>query len=186
MIKKGIAYYPSTSIKDDDGYDIINDIIKADKGTDEEEEEKKPKQPSLLDLDPKPKEKRKKRSKFKEISRLFIFDDLSSEVRSSSSLKRLLKLNRHLLCKTIISSQWVNDLDPQSINQLDYTFLFKAHNDEKLAEIHRKLDLSIDLETFKDIYKMVTGDKTKFNFLYIDRFEEYRQNFNKLIMLEEQ
>ena len=184
--RKKIDYYPSTSIKDDEGHDLLADILKEEEDvSDGEEDEEKP-NIQLLDLDEKkPAERKKKPSKFKELKYIFVFDDLSNEIRTSASLKKLLKTNRHLLSKVIISSQWVNDLEPQCINQLDYVFLFKSHNDDKLLEIWKKLDLCIEFELFKEIYQACTGDLTKFHFLYIDRFEQYRMDFNKLIILSD-
>jgi hypothetical protein len=184
---KGIACYPSTSIKDDDGFDLVQDILKEDEnfGQINDDSDDEHKDNGLLNLDEElTKKKRKKKSKFKELRRLIIFDDLANEIRGSTSLKTLLKKNRHILCKTIIASQHINDLDPQSINQLDYVFLFKSHNDDKLVELHKKLDLSISPERFISMYKTITGDKTKYDFLYITRFEEYRKNFNNEILLE--
>ena len=188
---KGIACYPSTSIKDDDGFDLVQDILKEDENfgedieSDDRSDESAKINNGLLNLDEeKSKKKRKKKSKFKELRRLIIFDDLANEIRGSNSLKTLLKKNRHILCKTIIASQHINDLDPQSVNQLDYVLLFKSHNDAKLIELHMKLDLSITPEQFVQMYKMVTHDKTKFDFLYITRCEEYRKNFNNEIIMD--
>ena len=39
----------------------------------------------------------------------FVFDDLSGEIRTSQSLRRLLKMNRHIKSKTIVSSQYVSE-----------------------------------------------------------------------------
>jgi len=191
---KGIACYPTTSIKDENGFDLVQDILKEDENfgedIDDSEEnsgESNTNNNGLLNLDENAKhdkKKRKKKSKFKELRRIIIFDDLANEIRGSNSLKTLLKKNRHILCKTIIASQHINDLDPQSINQLDYVLLFKSHNDAKLLELHLKLDLSVTPEQFVHMYKMVTHDKSKFDFLYITRFEEYRKNFNNEIILE--
>ena len=185
--KHDIAYYPSTSIYDDDGNDLLADILKIDEdfldNGKAEDDDPKPKI-HLLDLDPKPKERKKKKSKFKELRRLFIFDDLSNEIRRSKSLIKLLKINRHLKCKCIVASQWLKDLDPQCINQLDYVFLLKFHNEEKLEDLREKLDLSIPLDLFLFMYKYVTRNKNEFNFLYITRFESYRMNFNKQIIID--
>ncbi|MDR3665495.1 MAG: hypothetical protein P4L35_01510 [Ignavibacteriaceae bacterium] len=98
--KHHIEFYPSTSIYDDDGHDLLADILKEDedfydlKDAEDSEQEEKP-VITLLDLNPKPKEKKEKRSKYKELRRLFIFDDLTGEIRWSKSLTQLLKKNRH-------------------------------------------------------------------------------------------
>lgn len=185
--RKGIPFYPSTSMKDDDGFDLVHDILiqdkqwkdMNDKGTNNEDDN----EINLLDLDEKaPKPKRKRKSKYRELRRIFIFDDLSNEIRKSKSIKALLKQNRHYHYKTIFSSQWVNDLEPDCISQMDYTLLFKEHNEDKLEELYYKLNLSLSLEQFLKLYDAVTNNKKEFNFLYISRTGEYRRNFdNKYI-----
>ena len=183
---KGIPVFASTSIKDDDGFDLIEDILKIDemwkKAKDNHEDVK---DPTLLDLDEKPKGKKPRKSKYKELRRIFILDDLSHEIRTSKSLIQLLKANRHYHYKTLLSSQYPNDLQPQAINNLDYVILFKDHNDEKLTEIHKKIDSSVPLDKFIRIYRMITRDKRKFDFMYISRFDEVRRNFNELILWDE-
>ena len=188
MDSKGIEYYPSTSLKSDDGFDLIEDILKIDEDMFKEDEgtdEKGEVQLKLLDLDPKPKERKPRKSKYKEINRLFVFDDISNEL-NSTSLRRLMKMHRHIRSKILLSTQWLNDIPPQSISQLDYTFLFKNIIPDKLTEAHKKLDLSLDLNVFINMYEDITKDKKLFNFLYITRFEEYRKNFNELIIIEGQ
>lgn len=111
---------------------------------------------------------------------LFIFDDFSGELKDKNLIK-LLKENRHYKSKVIISSQYPNDMRPDSRSQLDYWILFGAHNDEKLLEIYQFCTLGITFEKFKELYKFATKDK--YNFLYIDRAnEEYRKNFNNKII----
>jgi hypothetical protein len=107
---------------------------------------------------------------------MFIFDDLGNEMRKPSIYKLLLK-QRHFKAKTILSSQYINNLMPSSIQQLDYVILFGGHNSDQLSELHKKLDLNISLETFIDYYHEAT--KEKYHFLYIDRREGlYRKDFN--------
>jgi hypothetical protein len=186
--RKGIPVYTSTSIKDDDGFDSIADLLKIDedfmgKKDDDDDDDK---DPALLDLDEKPpKEKKPRKSKYKELRRIFVLDDLSHEIRTNKSLIQLMKANRHYFYKTIIASQYVNDLQPQSINMLDYVILFKGHNDEKITELHKKIDSSIPLPKFIEIYRTITKDKHKFDFMYISRFDEVRRNFSDLIMWDE-
>lgn len=107
---------------------------------------------------------------------MFIFDDLGNEMRKPSIYKLLLK-QRHFKAKTILSSQYINNLMPSSIQQLDYVILFGGHNSDQLSELHKKLDLNISLEDFIDYYHEAT--KEKYHFLYIDRREGlYRKDFD--------
>lgn len=110
---------------------------------------------------------------------LFIFDDISTELRNPS-LAKLLKVHRHLKASCIISSQYLHDLLPSSILQLDYFVAFKSFSVEKLEYIHKMLDLSIPFDLFWEIYKSATKDK--FNFLFMNvRTEEIRRNLNNKI-----
>ena len=112
-----------------------------------------------------------------------IMDDLSNEIRHPS-VGHLLKRNRHFRSKVIISSQYLHDLPPGSIQQLDYILLWPGipHKttgpENKLKKIHNSLDLSISYPLFEKLYDNATEEK--YNFLYVDiRNEKYRHNFNK-------
>ena len=108
---------------------------------------------------------------------LLIFDDLSTELRSKY-ISGILKKNRHLKMKIILSSQYSTDLEPQAISQLDYMLIFKGIPETKLEIIHKQLDLSIDYIKFKQMYEEATKDR--YNFYYIDvRSETFRKNFDK-------
>ena len=112
---------------------------------------------------------------------ILIFDDLSHELKLPS-LVSLLKKNRHYKLKVILSSQYLNDLKPESIRQMDYVLLFKGQSDDKLAKVIKDCDIAIDLPTLKTIYDDAT--KEDFGFLYIDvRNDQFRKCFNKLYML---
>lgn len=110
---------------------------------------------------------------------LFIFDDLSASLRNSA-LTALLKKNRHIKSRVIISSQWLNDMEPSAIQQLDYMIAFGGIPAEKVEEMRQKLDLDIGPEKFFDMYRKATAEK--YHFLYIDvRDGKYRQDFDKEI-----
>jgi hypothetical protein len=111
---------------------------------------------------------------------IFVFDDLSTELRNKT-VATLLKSNRHYKSKVLISSQYPNDLKPESIKQMDYVILFGGHDEVKLEKFYRDLDLSISVERFKEMYKFAT--QKKFNFLYIDTVNEtFRVNLNQEIV----
>ena len=142
---------------------------------DEDEQEK-----SIFDSDSEDEEP-KKREKYRAPEYIFILDDLSTELKSNS-IPRLLKVNRHFLSKTIISSQWLNDLHPMSRKQQDYLILFRGHPEKKLVEIHRDANISIPIEEFWKVYKFAT--EKPFSFLYVDcTTGEFRRNFTDMIEL---
>jgi len=116
---------------------------------------------------------------------IFVFDDISMELRNPA-VGQLCKMSRHIKASVYISSQWVMDLAPQTIKQLSYFFCFRSFSRDKLEHIHKLLDLSIDLEKFYDIYDYVFKDGGQYDFLYIDvRNQKYRKNFNKEIVFDD-
>lgn len=129
-----------------------------------------------------PEEEKKKEYKPKKIAceNLFIFDDIPAVMLRNPSLAKLLKVHRHSKSSVIISSQYLNDLQPQSILQLDYFIAFKSMSEEKMEKIHKLLDLSIDYEKFWEIYKRCTEEPYSFMYLSI-RDELFRCRFNKQI-----
>lgn len=185
-----IPFIGHTSLfAEEDGHDILAELINelAIQNAEDEDDsysEPKSKNPIIIcDDDTDTDEPKKRKSKYRSPEYIFIFDDLSTELKSNS-LTSLLKKNRHFHCKTIISSQYLNDLSPQSRKQLDYFLIFKGQPKEKLDEIYRDADISLDKETFYKIYKHATHEK--FSFLYIDtNNNEYRRNFNSEYNLQD-
>jgi hypothetical protein len=107
---------------------------------------------------------------------ILICDDISNELKLPS-LRSFFKRNRHMRAMDIISTQWLQDLLPESLKQFDYLLLFKGLTDVKLEKVKNDADLSIPFEKLQAIYK--DACKEKFCFLYIDtRNEIYRKNFN--------
>lgn len=125
--------------------------------------------------------KRKKEYKPKKISPeiCFIMDD-ASDMLKNPAVATLLKKNRHLKSNCIISSQYLHDLKPESIKQLDYFIAFKSFSEDKLQLVHRGLDLSLDFDKFLTMYQHCV--EKPYSFLYVNvRTEDYRCNFNKKI-----
>ena len=121
-------------------------------------------------------ETKEKKSKFLEPEYIFVFDDLSTELQSKSVVS-LLKKNRHFKCKTIISSQYLNDLRPESRKQIDLWLIFKGLKEDKLQEIFRDADPDVSFDVFMQLYKNAT--KEKYSFFYVDcRNSIYRRNFS--------
>jgi hypothetical protein len=111
---------------------------------------------------------------------IFIFDDLSPELKH---IDRLLKVHRHFQASVIISSQYIHDLSISSRLQIDVFCTFRGFSEEKMEMVHKSLDLSIPFETLWQIYKQVTEEP--YNFLYINiRTEELRRNLNTKISFD--
>ena len=106
--------------------------------------------------------KRKSRKLSHEI--IFIFDEQGSLLRNQK-VTDLLKKNRHYKTKVIISSQYIHDLQPGALKQLDYMIVFGGQPEDKLKLIHKHLDLSFSFDMFHNIYKQATSKC--FSFLYI-------------------
>ena len=119
---------------------------------------------NILDSDDEDEEKPRK-EKLRSPEHIIILDDLSTELKNKS-ITALLKKNRHFKAKIIISSQYLNDLLPESRKQLDYFILFRGHPKKKVEEIHRDCDASIPLDEFYDMYKFATEEP--YSFLYVD------------------
>lgn len=115
---------------------------------------------------------------------IFVFDDLGSDLRHPS-INQLLKTNRHEKAKVILSSQYITDLQPQAIKQLDFCLLFKSFSEEKLRKMHELLDLGINFDHFTQMYKFAT--EIPYSFLYIDvRNEKFRKNFNTALSISKE
>jgi hypothetical protein len=128
----------------------------------------------------KKKKKKKKKSKIAP-ERIFVFDDISSNLKLPQ-ISKLVKQNRHYKCKVIISSQEVIDLLPESRKQIDIWLLFGKHPEERLEMIYTSASLPITFHLFKTLYDDAT--KEKYNFLLIDvNNNEYRKNFNQQYQL---
>ncbi len=159
--------------------DGILDELGDPETDDEEEVKKRPKRPrKIIKVDDEEEEERKKKRKKKYLAPeiVFVFDDLSTELRSPS-ISRLMKTNRHYKSKVLLSSQYLHDLKPESIRQLDYLLAFKGLTEEKLLKVYVGMDLSFDFPVFERVYKNAT--EKKFEFLYIDNGnQKLRKNFS--------
>ena len=108
---------------------------------------------------------------------IIITDDLSNELKTPS-LRAFFKRNRHYRCLNIVSTQWLQDLLPESLKQFDNLLLFKGLTREKLEKVKDDADLSIDIDKLEAIYRSATS--AAYSFLYVDtRLEQYRRNFNE-------
>ena len=179
--KRGNAVNTYTELMDGK-INILNEIVnELSMGQEEPEKEKEEEVVGKKIKFDDPAAKKKREYKPKKISPevCFIFDD-ASEMLKNPAVAALLKKNRHFKANVIVSSQYLCDLQPQSIKQLDYFICFKSFSQDKLESAHKLLDLSIDFDKLWSLYQHCTSKP--YSFLYINtRNEEYRNNFNKKI-----
>ena len=131
-----------------------------------------------------PNEKKKqKRPKERAPKIIFVFDDLSDEIKKKS-LTALVKKNRHFRSKVIIASQYWNDLDLQARKQMNYVLIWpQLHS--KLEEIHKNLELSIPFALFVNMYTFCTEER--FHFMWIDADNsEIRKDFTHALKIPRQ
>lgn len=176
---KGVDTHEYTAIKDDEGNHLqaLLEYFKSNEDP-ESDEEKKPKKQRFVKFPDDTESEEEKPYKPKKLAPEFIcvFDDLGSLLKDKN-VANLLKTHRHYKCSCIISSQYPNDLDPQSRKQIDYWLLGCHHSDNKLLEIHQIIDTSLPYEIFKKLYEDATSKN--YNFLYIDTIKDnYRKNYN--------
>ena len=172
--RKGIVFIGQTSLKSDNGADLLDELITGLAAPEQE----KPR--NMLDSDDED-EAPERKPKYRSPEYLIILDDLSNELKTAS-LTTLLKKNRHFKAKIILSSQYLNDMLPGSRRQLDYFILFRGHPKNKIEEIYRDADISVPLEQFYQVYKFATLEP--YSFLYIDCANgTFRRNVNESILL---
>lgn len=186
LTKRGNIFEAFDSIKDNkvDNLEIIMEALNAQNEEEEEKEELDLGIKLLFDKPPvkrKPKKKKKKRTLITP-EYLFVFDDISQELKLPS-IARFMKQHRHWGASGIISSQYPKDLQPQSVSQIDYFLTFKNFSTDKLEHMHRLIDLSINFNDFLDMYHYAT--KEPYQFLYVNtRDEQIRKNFNTLLEIK--
>lgn len=176
-----------TSIKDPETKeDILESIVKMLEQTTGEETDEKDKPPErliVLDTDVEPSGRKPKKPKELAPRFIFIFDDLSGELQTPS-FTAFLKKNRQFKAKTIIASQYWNDIALQARKQLDYVLLYQGLGQslDKLQEIFKNCDLNITFEVFLELYRFCTAER--YHFMYIDVVNcEFRRDFSHRIEL---
>lgn len=126
---------------------------------------------------------KKEKSKMVAPKYLFIFDDISDQLRKKGETQKFLKIHRHLKSKVIISSQYPSDLDPATRTQIDIWCIFKGFSKAKMEDVFPQLDIfNMEFEDFYSLYRKVTAKDH--NFLYINRNKnQLRENFNQEIFV---
>jgi len=149
--QKNITVETFPSLVDEDGEDKIEEII--DNLTSREN----------MDL------------KYPEV--VCVFDDISSDLKNRN-LPTLVKMNRHLRTTNIFSSQYVHDLPPGILKNVDLWLIFKGQPKEKLEKIYKDSSIGVPKELFFQIYHHATGEP--YSFLYLDaQKEKFRKGLSK-------
>lgn len=175
-----------TSIVDSDGTDKLAELVEEISNTppqdEDSDDEDEPPPPPLIDIGQNVETEEKHRPPRKPKTRVpeyfIVLDDLSTELKQPS-VTALLKKNRHLKMKIVISSQYPWDLLPAARKQIDILILFKNQPKDKLLKIYSELDLPIDFDLFYKLYKTATPEDEQYSFFYIDTSGEYRKNFDQ-------
>jgi len=137
----------------------------------------------VLNDDDEPRNKKKKIPKHQAPEIIFIFDDLSAELKSPS-ITDLVKQNRHYKCKVILSSQYWNDMDIKARLQMQYVMLYKGLSKQvnKLEDIYKNCSLSIEFELFVHLYRECSREQ--YHFMYIDTAQStFRKDFTHAIVI---
>ena len=186
---KGCIVNSNMSTVGDDGNDLIREIIDTPvEWTDDEDsssEEEDLKYISIDDPNKREQEPKKKKRKKKKMAqkRVIVLDDLSTELKKPS-IDALLKINRHLGSKVILSSQYLNDLSPQARRNIDVWLLFPGLKKNKLSQVVRDCDTRLEFPEFEEVYRFATDRKYNFMCLNTDT-DTYRKNFNEEIIIDE-
>lgn len=189
---KKIPCLTYNSIMDDDvnRLEVLFDELKEqakeedeiDNSESESEEENVPKAMFKEDSEDSDDEKPRRKSKYQAPEHIIVLDDLSDELKMPIIVK-LLKENRHLLrCKFLISSQYVKDILPSQMKNVDEWILMKGLSEEQIEHIYKHCQASVDFPTFMRYYLAATS-KNKFDFFcFLPNLNDYRQNFNHKII----
>ena len=189
--KQGNNYVVFESMYDENKHNILKDLIK-DLYKHEEPEEVKKEDETILNFDlfkserKKERKKKEKKKKYFVPEHLIILDDISANTRDAA-VAQLLKVHRHLHATVLLSSQAPLDLKPDSLSQLTNIMIFKGFLDniQKLEKLHEALNLSVNFEDFRNMYEMAIN-YAPYSFFYVNRDGDYRINFNKQFLMDEE
>lgn len=198
--KKHIAMIGFKSLKDDEGKNILKDFIDGKQKENEIKEENNEEDEDVFKIsdgkikqiskkkkkyggkDRKKKPIKPKKPKLQSPDYIFVFDDLSNELRKDVSLKHFISCHRHFNTLNIFSSQYWHHLHPDNRQCMDILILFGGISFDKLQQIHNDLAIQIDFNLFCMLYKDATRER--FNFLYVDAANNvFKHNFNQKYFL---
>ena len=125
------------------------------------------------------KEPKKRKEKYLAPEFILVFDDLGKTMRRGNAIAELVKKNRHFKMKVILSGQFILDISPDALRQMDYLLIFGGIPREKLKQLHDKITVICSYETLQKMYDYAT--QQKYSFLYLQtgtENQEFRRNFN--------
>ena len=175
---KGVNYHTYIDLNDDEGGDIISDLLtqwaippepEEDSDTDSDDEDEDELNISynetLGSVSNKPKKKKKKKKPPPEPDRWVIIDDMSEHLKRRS-IHKLFYNGRHFRTKILTSCHDIKKQSPDMIANSVYSFLFKKLPKERIEHIRDKLDLDITDTKFADMY--AEASKRDYGFLLVD------------------
>lgn len=189
---RGTQFIAYTSTKDENGKDLLKQYVDIFKEEAEERENQKrlAKEKLLIPHingkvnicfnDDDEEEKKEKKCKYRYAEYIFIFDDISDELRGTS-YDTLMKKARHYKLLTITSSQDMKDIKPSTIHQMRIWLMFKNIDEQRLLHVYSILGLHIPFDLFYQCYQHATKDtpESSYNFFYLQpRSLEMRRNFS--------
>jgi hypothetical protein len=187
MNKRKIEHQEYTSLYDGKTNILaafLNELGNASDSEPDSEDEEPPDPIDLCHLvhcaEDKEKEKKPRASRYIAPDFIFIFDDMKKQNRDLI-IDKLIATNRHFKAKVILSTQFVTDIAPGTLANLDVALLFPKIPAERIESIYAAFDLAnIRPEEFARMYNQATS--TDHHFLYVDlRADKFRVNFDEHI-----
>lgn len=123
------------------------------------------------------KEPKKKKEKYLAPEFIFVFDDLGKAMRNMA-IDQLVKTNRHFKMKVILSGQFILDISPEAIRQIDYLLIFGGIPREKLKQLHDRITFTGTYESMQKMYDYATDKQYNFLYMRMGKEDELRRNFN--------
>ena len=129
--KKARKVITSTSIYDDDiNLHGMYEFLRHQENQEEDSESEEANSNDILTIKPKHKKGGRKPKKPEPPEYIIILDDMSYELRDKT-LSALVKQNRHYKANVFISSQWIHDILPDTLKQIDVFLLFRGLPEKK-------------------------------------------------------
>lgn len=182
--KRGIPHMEFNHFIDEDRNNLIPGLLSSIASEDKEDLEEEEEKPTLqlIRKNDQPVKKPKKKKK-KLLNYIWVFDDLSKDLRNPS-VSKLMKKARHYRSKVILSSQDIKDITPDCHAQLYAVILFSGLSEERLASVYKCIAMDVDKHDFEKLYRDVTSKP--YTFLTVLPMKgEFRRNLNERINIKD-
>lgn len=196
--KKGVEFLGYNSIFEE-GENQLKEIVhelevKAKEREEEEDKNEKEEEPvdlikllrtaqgfqDYMEKEEDEEEKKKKKSKYQCPDYLFIFDDLSGEIKTPY-YEALVKKARNYKIKTITSTQYLKDVKPETRFQMRLWLIFGGLSDVLVESVHTSMGLKMPFYIFLELYKRATEKTEEYPcpFFYVcPVHSDFRINFD--------